>query len=407
MSIERIVIVGAGLAGAKGAQAVREAGFEGQLTLVGEEHEFPYERPPLSKEFLMGRKPRNDSRVHEPTWYDEHGVDVRLGVRASAVNRELGIVELEDGQSLAYDRLMLATGSRPRHPAFPGADAEGVHYLRTIGDSERLKATLAKVQSVAIVGAGWIGLEAAAAARDAGVQVTVVEPQTLPLLSVLGAEMGALFAELHRRHGVELRLGVEVDAVLVRDGRPYGLALGDDTVVHADAVLIAVGAVPNTELAQQCGLAVDRGVLTDAALRTSDPAVTAAGDVARAEHPVLGGRIRVEHWANALKQPAVAAATMLGQPAVYADLPYFFTDQFDLGMEYVGYVEPEATPRIVLRGAAESGEFIAFWTVDGRVRAGMNVNVWDVTDDVKALILSGKSVDVDRLADPRVPLSEL
>jgi len=289
----------------------------------------------------------------------------------------------------------------------PGADADGVHYLRTLDDSDALRDLLARVNRLVVIGAGWIGLEVTAAARQAGVEVTVVETAALPLLRVLGTEAAQVFADLHTAQGVEFRFGASIERVATADGRVTGVTLADGTDVPAEAVLVGVGAAPNTDLAEAAGLAVDNGVLVDAGLRTEDPDVYVAGDLANAEHPLLGRRIRVEHWANALKQPRTAAANMIGGNATYDDLPYFYTDQYDLGMEYVGHVEPGEYDQVVFRGDVPGREFIAFWLKDSRVLAGMNVNVWDVTDPIKALIRSGAAVDPARLADPAVALTEV
>jgi 3-phenylpropionate/trans-cinnamate dioxygenase ferredoxin reductase subunit len=286
----------------------------------------------------------------------------------------------------------------------------GVHYLRQIGQSDELKAAISAAGSMVVVGAGWIGLEITAAARAAGVAVTVVEPAELPLLRVLGPEVAQVFADLHRQHEVDLRFGASPADIVVADGRATGVRLSDGTFFAADAVVIGIGAIPNTELAVAAGLDVDNGVLVDAGLASSDPDIFAAGDIANAEHPLLRRRIRVEHWANAQKQPAIAAASMLGQAATYAELPYFYTDQYDLGMEYLGYVEPGAYDQVVFRGDLESREFIAFWVADSRVLAGMNVNVWDVQDDIGRLITAGcegRPVDLAKLADLSVPLADL
>ncbi|ORV24172.1 pyridine nucleotide-disulfide oxidoreductase [Mycolicibacterium conceptionense] len=397
-------IVGGGLAGAKAAEALRDNDFDGHVVLFAAEDKLPYERPPLSKEYLAGKKKLDDFTVDPAAWYRDHNVDLRLGTEVSALDPAGHTLALPDGTTVGYDKLLLATGSASRRPPIPGSDAAGVHYLRTIDDAAALSAALAPGATLAIVGAGWIGLEVAAGARSRDVNVTVVEAAHLPLLAALGTEVGEVFAQLHRAHGVDLRLDQSVQEVTTADGTATGLRLGDGSTVAADAVLIAVGAAPNIGLAEQAGLAVaDGGVLVDASLRTSDPDIYAVGDIAAAQHPFFGVRIRTEHWANALKQPAVAVAGMLGKSAEYDELPYFFTDQYDLGMEYVGHA-PEYQ-RVVFRGDVAGREFVAFW-LDGanRVLAGMNVNVWDVLDDVKALIRSAAPVDPDRIADPARPL---
>ena len=403
----RNVIVGASLAGAKAAQTLREEGFDGSIVLIGEEAERPYERPTLSKDFLQGKSERESIYVHPQTWYEDHNVELRLGVAVVGIDREQHEVTMADGEQLGYDKLLLTTGSSPRRLTVPGADLGGVLYLRRVQDSERLKSTLAAAARIVIVGAGWIGLETAAAARAAGVEVTVLETAALPLLRVLGREVAQVFADLHRAHGVDLRFGAQLAEITGSDGHADGVRLADGTHVDADAVVVGVGITPNSQLAESAGIEVDNGVLVDASLRSSDPDVYAAGDVANALNPLYGKHIRVEHWANALNQPQAAAKAMLGQSVAYERVPYFYSDQYDLGMEYTGYVEPDAYDQVVFRGDTDGREFIAFWLAEGRVLAGMNVNVWDVTDQIQALVRSGTQVDADELADPQTPLDSL
>jgi 3-phenylpropionate/trans-cinnamate dioxygenase ferredoxin reductase subunit len=381
-------IVGGGLAGAKAAEALRDKDFDGHIVLFAAEELLPYERPPLSKEYLAGKKKLGDFTVASSAWYRDHHVELQLGTEVSAVDPAAHTVCLPDGSTVHYDQLLLATGSQPRRPPIPGADAEGVYYLRTVDSADALNSTLTEGSSLAVVGGGWIGLEVAAGARERGVDVTVAEMAELPLMGALGRELGEVFANLHRQHGVDLRLGATVQEITTAGGRATGLTLGDGSTVDADAVLVAVGAAPNLVLAEQAGLALgDGGVLVDSSLRTSDPDIFAVGDIAAAEHPLFGTRIRTEHWANALKQPAVAAAGMLGKPAQYDELPYFFTDQYDLGMEYVGHAPNYE--KVVFRGDVDKREFTAFWLDgDDRVLAGMNVNIWEGLDDIKQLIRS-------------------
>ncbi|MGW0057033.1 NAD(P)/FAD-dependent oxidoreductase [Nocardia nova] len=401
----RFVIVGGGLAAAKLAESLRDNDFDGAITLIGEEAQLPYERPPLSKEHLLGKKSLADFTVHTEQWYRDHEVELLLGTTVTAIDRSSKTVALPDGSTRPYDKLALATGSRSRRLPIPGADAEGVRMLRTIGQSDALISLFGSARRLVVVGAGWIGLEVTAAARTAGLEVTVLEVGAVPLQGALGEEMGAVFGELHRAHGVDLRCGVKAAEIVTADGTATGVRLDDDTVVDADAVLIAVGARPNIELAADAGLAVEGGVLVDESLASSDPDIVAVGDIADQQHPVLGQRVRVEHWATALNQPAVAALTMLDRPATYDRLPYFFTDQYDLGMEYTGFVAPGATTSVVVRGDTASREFVAFWLDQGnRVLAGMNVNVWDVTDRIKELILGGEPVNPDALADTSTTL---
>jgi 3-phenylpropionate/trans-cinnamate dioxygenase ferredoxin reductase subunit len=401
------VIVGGGLAGAKAAEALRDSDFGGTVVVFGAEDHLPYERPPLSKEYLAGKKSLDDFTVDPEDWYREHDVDLRLGTAVTIIDRGSHTVGFDDGGHEHYDKLLLATGSSSRRLPISGSDAEGVHYLRTIDDADALLSTLTDGARLAVVGAGWIGLEVTASARARGVEVTVVETAELPLLGALGREAAEVFAKLHRDHGVDLRLKTSVEAITTDGGRATGLRLGDGSTVDADAVLVAVGASPNVDLAEQAGLQMaGSGVLVDASLKSSDDDVYAVGDIAAAAHPLFGTRIRTEHWANALKQPAVAVAGMLGSPGSYDELPYFFTDQYDLGMEYVGHA-PDYE-RVVFRGDVTKREFVAFW-LDGerRVLAGMNVNVWDVLDDVKSLIRARTPVDPGSLADPEQPLGAL
>ncbi|MFI6740361.1 NAD(P)/FAD-dependent oxidoreductase [Nonomuraea sp. NPDC050451] len=396
------VIAGGGLAAAKAAEALRAEGFDGAIVLVGREPHLPYERPPLSKTYLQGGGERQKIFVHDAGWYRDHAVDLRTGVTVTEVDRTAHQVTLSDGGRLRYDKLLLATGAGPRRLTVPGHDRDNVLYLRTVDDSDRLRATLSAATRIAVVGAGWIGLETAAAARAAGVEVTVVEQERQPLLGVLGPEIGAVFAGLHRDHGVDLRLGARLGAVT-----EAGVQLADGTHIDADAVVAGIGAVPNAELAAAAGLTVDNGVKTTADLRTSDPDIFAAGDVASAYHPRLGRHIRVEHWANALDQPAVAARAMLGRQAAYDRLPYFYTDQYDLGMEYVGHVPPGLAHDVVIRGDLTTREFLAFWLRNDTVIAAMNVNIWDQTDQLKALVQAASPVDRTALADPAAPLDGL
>jgi 3-phenylpropionate/trans-cinnamate dioxygenase ferredoxin reductase subunit len=401
------VIVGASLAGAKAAETLRAEGFDGRLVMIGAESERPYERPPLSKDYLLGKAERDTIYVHPAQWYAEHEVDLRLGVAATGLDPAGHEVTLADGSRVGYTKLLLATGSSPRRLPAPGADLDGVLYLRSVQDSDRLKAAFGAASRVAVVGGGWIGLETAAAARSAGADVTVLEAAELPLLRVLGREVAEVFASLHRDHGVDVRTGVQVAEITGADGRADGVLLGDGSRVAADVVVVGVGITPNTQLAAQAGVKVENGVMVDERLRSSDPDIYAAGDVACAFHPLLGRHIRVEHWANALNQPLIAARAMLGQDVAYDRVPYFFTDQYDLGMEYSGYVDPGGYDQVVFRGDVPGREFLAFWVGGGRVLAGMNVNIWDVNDKIAALVRAGQPVDPARLADPDVPLEAL
>jgi 3-phenylpropionate/trans-cinnamate dioxygenase ferredoxin reductase subunit len=422
MADRTFVIVGASLAGAKAAEHLREQGFDGRVVVVGAETQPPYERPPLSKGHLLGTEELAKAYVHEIGWYADHDVELILGARATALDRAAHTVSLDIGGSLQYDKLLIATGSRVRQLSVPGTNNRGIHYLRTMDDSVALKERFREGVQVLIVGAGWIGLEAAAAARQHGAAVTIAEVDTLPLRRVLGDEVAAIFRDLHEAHGVTFRFGTGVREFGDSDGKVTHAVLDDGTEVPADMVLIGVGVQPNVELAQEAGLEIDRtgGIVTDEYLCTSDPDVFAAGDVASFWSPLLGQRIRIEHWANALYGGPAAAASMLGGEEAYNRVPYFYSDQYTtsplIGMEYAGYVVPGGYDRVVFRGSAEirpdaDPEFLVFWTKEGRILAGMNVNIWDVQDDqIQPLVRAGwagEAVDLDRVADPTVPLSEV
>lgn len=407
------VIVGGGLAGAKAAETLRAEGFTGRVIIIGDERDHPYERPPLSKGYLTGKEERDVVFVHEPAWYAQHDVELHLGQSVTAVDRQGRSVLLGDGTTVHYDKLLLATGAEPRRLEVPGTDLAGVHHLRRLAHADRLRQVLATLGRdnghLVIAGAGWIGLEAAAAARGYGAEVTVVEPEPTPLHQVIGPELGQLFADLHRERGVRFHFGSRLTEIVGQDGMVLAARTEDGDEHPAHSVLAAIGAAPRTGLAEAAGLAlVDRahggGVAVDASLRTSDPDIYAAGDIAAVHHPLLGVRLRVEHWANALNGGPAAARAMLGREVSYDRIPYFFSDQYDLGMEYSGWAPPGTYDQVVLRGDAGKREFIAFWLKDRKVLAGMNVNVWDVTEDIQNLIRSGSAVDTDALADPGTPL---
>ncbi|MFI9610700.1 NAD(P)/FAD-dependent oxidoreductase [Streptomyces sp. NPDC052023] len=411
---QTFVIVGGGLAGAKAAETLRAEGFSGRVILICDERDHPYERPALSKGYLLGKEERDSIFVHEPAWYAQNDIELHLGQTVDAVDRTAKTVRFgEDGTVVRYDKLLLATGSEPRRLDIPGTGLAGVHHLRRLAHSERLRGVLQSLGRdnghLVIAGAGWIGLEVAAAAREYGAEVTVVEPEPTPLHGVLGPELGGLFAELHQDHGVRFRFGVRLTEIVGQDGMVLAARTDDGEEHPAHDVLAAIGASPRTGLAEAAGLEIaDRafggGVVVDERLRTSDPDIYATGDVAAFPHALFDTRIRVEHWANALNGGPAAAKSMLGQPVTYDRVPYFFSDQYDLGMEYSGWAPAGSYDQVVIRGDAGKREFIAFWLAEGRVLAGMNVNVWDVTEAIQHLVRSQAVVDADALADPHVPL---
>ena len=399
-----VAIVGASLAGAKAAEAARDAGFDGRVVLIGEETVAPYERPPLSKGVLRGDVEIDSALVHGDGFYAEHDIEL-VTERVTALDDVSRRLELAAGPAVPFDVAILATGAAPRKLDVPGATLPGVHYLRTAEDALRLRDAIRGATRVAVIGAGWIGSEVAASARQMGADVVLVDPGPVPLHRVLGDKIGGVFRQLHADNGVELRLGTgvrelrgakAVEEVVLDDGRVEG----------ADVVVVGVGVTPRVELAANSfGFRVDNGILVDQHLATNVEGIYAAGDVANAWHPHYKRHLRVEHWANALNQGVTAGRNAVGNQDVYTRLPYFFSDQYDLGMEYVGHGQPGDA--VVVRGDLDAREFIAFWHDHGAVTAAMNVNVWDVVDDLKAIITEGRSLDPARLADPGVSLTDL
>jgi len=401
---QTFVIVGASLAGAKAAETLRAEGFDGRVVMIGAEAERPYERPPLSKDYLRGEVGREKVYVHDEAFYAANEIELRLGRTAVNVDPSINEVALDDGKRLRYDRLLLATGAEPRRLSVAGEALDGVLYLRSVGDSDALRERLDRGGSVVVIGAGWIGAEVAASARQCGLDVTVIDPAEVPLRRVLGSEVGAIYRDLHTDHGVRMLMGTGV-ASLEGSTDVERVRTSDGRTIDCDLVVVGVGVRPRAQLAAQAGLYVDDGVLVDDYLQTSMPGVFAAGDVAMTHYPFYGRRIRVEHWANALHQGPVAGRNMLGRSEAYDRLPYFFSDQYDVGMEYAGLAP--TWDRVVFRGDPASREFIAFWLVQDRVVAGMNVGVWDITDQIQRLIRERVAVDDRRLADPDVELGDL
>ena len=407
-----IVIVGASLAGATAAETLRTEGWSGGIVLIGSETSLPYERPPLSKGVLLGKDQTEVAQLHDQQWYDDNSIELRLGKTVTAIDPKAHSVTVDDGSQVSYGKLLIATGSRVRRIDVPGADLPGVHYLRTAEESQALTDAYAAKPRVVVVGAGWIGLESASAARERGCEVTVVEPQATALAAVLGEEIGELFAEFHRQHGVQFRFGTGVEGFEGTD-KVTGVRVSGGEVIPADLVVVGVGVQPNIELAADAGIEVatrenGSGIVTGPDLRTSAEDVYAAGDVVRWDHPLFGRPVRVEHWQNAKDTGKSAAKAMLGQDVAHDAIPFFFTDQFDLGMEYAGDVPRGTSYQVVLRGDPKSGAYVAFWLDDDRhVLAGMHVNTWGATDTIQELIRSGKQVDPARLADTSVELSEV
>jgi 3-phenylpropionate/trans-cinnamate dioxygenase ferredoxin reductase subunit len=404
MSKPMFLIVGASMAGAKAAEELRTQGFDGRVMLIGTEPERPYERPPLTKDYLRGESEREKAYVHPGGFYAQQEIELVTGVTVTAIDPGASRVTLDDGRKLGYDRLLLTTGAEPRRLQIPGADLDGVHYLRTLADCDLLRARLGAGGRVVVVGAGWIGSEFAASARQRGLEVTVIDPQPLPNERIFGAGVAAFYRDVHDRHGIEFLPGDGVDS-FEGNGAVARVRTAGGRRVECDFAVVGIGVMPRTGLASDAGLEVSNGIVVDAKLQTAAPDIFAAGDVANAWHPFYRQRVRVEHWANALHQGPAAARAMLGQQVSYDHIPYFYSDQYDVGMEYSGYV-PQ-WDEVVFRGDRAGGEFIAFWLRDGRVAAGMNVNVWDVNEHVQALIRSRQPVEAAALADPGIPLDSL
>jgi 3-phenylpropionate/trans-cinnamate dioxygenase ferredoxin reductase subunit len=400
-AIRTIVIVGAGLTGAKAAEALRQEGYDGRIVIIGEESQPPYLRPPLSKEYLRGETAK--LFVQPEAWYADQRIELSLSSLVTALELASRAVVLEDGRRMAYDRLLLATGAAPRRLTIPGSNLAGVYYLRTLEDAEALHEAATGAHRVVVVGGGWIGAEVAASLRQRGMPVAMITDGSVPFERVLGKEVGSVYADLHAQNGVELVVNQRASAFLGR-----GAVEAVQTVngsIEGDLVVVGVGAEPRTGLAVAAGFHVDAGIVVDEYLETSVPGVYAAGDVAAALHPVIGKRLRLQHWDNARKQGRTAALNILGRKEPYVRIPYLYSDQFDLGMEYTGYAP--SWDQVVFRGDLASRSFVAFWLKEGRVVAGMNANIWKVNDAIEALVASGQAVDTDRLVDPAVPLDDL
>jgi 3-phenylpropionate/trans-cinnamate dioxygenase ferredoxin reductase component len=402
MTTDTHVIVGASLAGASAAAALRKEGFDGRIILIGEEAERPYERPELSKTYLRGEA-KKDVHVHPVGFYDEHDIELWTGRRVDRLDLARREITVGD-EPIRFDRLLLATGATPRDLDLPGSELDGIMTLRTMADADRIRERAEDVNVVAVIGGGWIGSEVAASLRQLGHDVTLVLPTRNPLEKVLGPELGAMYREAHEEQGVSIVAGATATAF---EGHGYVTAVrtADGRTVPAGLVVVGVGAEPRVELARQAGLRVDDGILVDERLETSVPGIFAAGDVANATHPLYRRRLRIEHWDNAKRQGRTAAANMLGKAKRYERIPYFYSDQYDIGMEYTGLAAPG--DEVVFRGDRGAREFIAFWLRDGRVTAGMNVNVWDVAPAIERLVASQADVDVRQLLDAGRPLEEL
>jgi 3-phenylpropionate/trans-cinnamate dioxygenase ferredoxin reductase subunit len=399
-----LAVVGAGLAAAKAAEGARRAGFEGRIVLIGDEPQLPYERPPLSKSFLRGESDLEAALVNPADFYGEHDIEI-VHDRAVAFDLVVRRIELASGSAIDFDNAVIATGAEPRRLAVAGDDLPGVHYLRTVDDAVRLREAVAGADRVAVIGGGWIGCEVAASIRQTGTNVVLIDRGSLPLQHVLGDTIGEVFRQLHAEQGVQLQLRATIDSI--RGSRAVdAVVLGDGRAEEVDLVVVGIGVRPRTELAETTSaLQVDNGIVVDEHLATGVPGVYAAGDVANAWHPHYGRHIRVEHWANALNQGALAGRNAVGGSEPYTRLPYFFSDQYDVGLEYVGYADP--TDDVVVRGELETRQFVCFWHRDGIVTAAMALNVWDVVEDLKRIVATRLPIELARLENPEIPLTDL
>jgi 3-phenylpropionate/trans-cinnamate dioxygenase ferredoxin reductase component len=398
-----LVVIGASVAGAKAAEAARDAGHDGRIVLIGEEATAPYERPPLSKAVLRGEAELNVTHVHPDGFYAQHDIELVYD-RVAALDPRARTVQLDAGEDVPFDTLVLATGAAPRRLRVPGAELGGVHLLRTADDAIGLRDAIRAATRVAVVGAGWIGSEVAASARQMGADVVLIDPAPVPLHRILGDEVGGVFRTLHSDNGVTLRMSTTVTEIRGVDS-VEALVLDDGRVETADVVVIGVGVTPQVEIAERAGLLTDNGLVVDERLATNVAGIFAAGDVANAWHPHYQRHLRVEHWANALNQGITAGHNAAGNRDSYTRLPYFFSDQYDLGLEYVGH--SNSGDAVTIRGDRDSRQFIAFWHHDGIITAAMNVNVWDVVDDLKALIETRTPIDPALLTDLDTPIAEL
>ena len=403
-NIASYVIVGAGIAGNAAAETLRKQGFEGEVHLVGAEPHRPYDRPPLSKEFLSGSKEQDKLFFKPEDFYAEHSIQLHLGTEATALDPTSKTLTLADGSSLRFDKLLLATGSRVRTLPIPGSELEGIHYLRTIDDSQAIARSMNSASRVVIVGAGFIGSEVAAVCKTAGLEVTVLEIQPQPMAHILGEEMGAIYANLHTSRGIDLRLQEGISGIR-GSSRAEQVTTDQGNAIDCDFVVIGVGIAPDTALAESAGLEVDRGILVDEHCQTSHPDIYAAGDVANWFHPGLGHRLRVEHWDNALNQGAAAAKSMLGAPEPYSPTLYFWSDQYDLSIQYLGHATE--WDEIAVRGNPDEEKFTAFYLKDGLVHGALVVNNFRDIRPTRTLIGQKTPITAASLSDESINLKQL
>jgi 3-phenylpropionate/trans-cinnamate dioxygenase ferredoxin reductase component len=402
------LIIGGGVAAGKAAEGIREESGQGSVVVMTAESELPYERPPLSKEFLRGEVGREKVRTNDEAWYRDHEVEVLMATRASALDPGTRTVTTEVGDQLRYGRLLLATGARPIPLGLPGEDLSGVFYLRTVDDSERLREAIGRAGRMVVIGGGFIGAEVAASATQLDTHVTLLEVAETLWIRAVGPQLGRFFEEFLRDRGVDVRVRAKA-ARVEGDGKVEAVVLEDGTRIPAELVVIGVGVRPAIELAEAAGLPIDNGITVDEQLRVTGErgqGIWAAGDVARADHPLFGP-IRIEHWAEALNQGLLAGRNMAGASGPYDRIPYFFSDQFDLSLSYLGHAS--GSYELVIRGDQEvkQPKFVAWYLEAGTPRAALIINNWDAEDPVREVIRRAQPVEAGRLADDSVPLTQL
>jgi 3-phenylpropionate/trans-cinnamate dioxygenase ferredoxin reductase component len=401
---DTFVIIGASLAGGGAAGALRQEGFDGRVILIGVEPQPPYERPPLSKNYLRGESSFEQALVQPPSFYGENGIETRFGVRATSVDATEKVVELDGGESVTYDKLLISTGGRNRHFPIPGLDLEGVYDLRTVTDCEHIRTEIARGRKAVVVGMGFIGSEVAASLRQSGVDVVVVDRNKVPLRRVLGEEVGRVMEGVHRDHGATLVLEDTV-AAFEGAGRVERVSTQGGRHIECDFVVVGLGIEPVTELLAGTGAQIDNGIVVDEHCRTGVEGIYAAGDVANHYHPVFKRRIRVEHWQNALEQGPAAARSMLGKREPYDEVPWFWSDQYDFNLQYAGF--HTEWDDLVVRGSMEERNFVAFYRKGGRVLAAVAANRGRELRRSMRLIKAQRPVDASNLRDPDVDLRTL
>jgi 3-phenylpropionate/trans-cinnamate dioxygenase ferredoxin reductase subunit len=401
---QTFVIVGANLTGGAAVSTLRDQGFDGRIVLIGDEIHPPYERPPLSKGYLRGQESFEDTLLRPREWYEQNDVDLLLGKTASRIDPADRVVEVDDGDRISYDRVLVATGGRNRHLPVPGGDLEGVRYLRTVEDSDAIRSEAQPGRKAAVVGAGFIGCEVAASLRSLDVEVEVVEIFEVPLVRVVGPEIGRLYESIHRDHGVRFHFDESVER-FEGTGRVEAIVTSKKNRIECDFAVVGVGIRPATEVVEGSGVEVGNGIIVDQFCRTNVDGVYAAGDVANHEHPLFQRQMRVEHWDNALKQGAAAARNMMGTEASFADPHWFWSDQYDVNLQYMGFATE--WDELVVRGSLEDRNFVGFYVKDGIVDAVVGMNRGREVRRAAGVIQSRQPVDTALLRDEDVELKKL